>query len=169
MFAEVCGKSDDMSVSFHLAFEQRYKKNLVRKLGYGKDGEVYLTHRNTAVKFFEIKELFDRERQVYEVLTRRNIEEIAGHTVPTLIIADAELLVIEMSIVEPPFLLDFVSACPQDEVPQFAEEDWETWYEDKQDQFGKHWPHVELILAEFRRRTGYVLMDVNPGNIKFAD
>jgi hypothetical protein len=87
--------------------------------------------------------------------------------VPNLIRADDELMAIEITIVEPPFLLDFVSAYPVKTAPQFSDEVWEHWYAEKSEQFGDNWPQVELVLAEFKRLTGFVLLYVNPGNIRF--
>lgn len=149
-------------------YESRYTVKLGERLGFGRDGEVYTANNTTAVKFLTVRESFDRERQVYESLARKGITKIAGHNVPQLIRADAELLAIEMELVRPPFLLDFVSAYPVRTAPQFSDEVWEEWYAEKSEQFGTRWPDVELVLAEFKRRTGYVLLDVNPGNIRFA-
>ncbi len=137
------------------------------RLGIGRDGEVYSTDHNTAVKFLTVREHFEREQNVYKVCTRKGIKRVAGHRVPDFIRADDELLAIEMEIVRPPFLLDFVSAYPVETAPQFSEEVWEQWYAEKSEQFGDRWPQVELVLSEFRRLTGYVLLDVNPGNIRF--
>jgi hypothetical protein len=74
-----------------------------------------------------------------------------------------------MTVVQPPFLLDFVSAYPADEVPDFPDEAWSQWREEKREQFGQDWPRVELVLSEFTRVTGFVLLDVNPGNIRFGE
>jgi hypothetical protein len=137
-------------------------------LGTGRDGEVYATNNNTAVKFFTLRESYAREAQAYRVLTRLKIEEIAGHTVPRFVRADDELMAIEMGVVWPPFLLDFASAYPANSAPEFSEEVMEQWRAEKIEQFGDRWSDVEVILSQFRRQTGFVLLDVNPGNIRFA-
>jgi hypothetical protein len=153
--------------SVKAAYESRHAIKLDVRLGFGRDGEVYSTSGGTAIKFFSLRESYDRERQVFETLARKDITHVAGHAVPEFIRGDDELLAIEMSIVHAPFLLDFVSAYPVATAPQFSEEIWEEWYAEKSEQFGDRWPQVELVLSEFRRLTGFVLLDVNPGNIRF--
>jgi len=149
------------------SYESRYSVQFGARLGIGRDGEVHSTNHNTAVKFLTVREHFERERSVYEACARKGIKRVAGHRVLGLIRTDDELLAIKMEIVQPPFLLDFVSAYPIATAPQFSEEIWEQWYAEKSEQFGDHWPQVELVLSEFRRLTGFVLLIVNPGNIRF--
>src|SRR5688572_29960573 len=91
-------------------FEQRYGTKLERKLGFGRDGTVMYTDRASAVKLFSSVHTYARERDAYLLLQAGGITSVAGHHVPDLIRADDELLAIEMTIVEPPFLLDFASA-----------------------------------------------------------
>jgi hypothetical protein len=55
------------------------------------------------------------------------------------------------------------------EAPDFSEEVWVQWREQKQEEFGDRWSDVDFVLAELTRLTGLVMLDVNPGNIKFAD
>jgi hypothetical protein len=150
-------------------FEQRYGTKLERKLGFGRDGTVMYTSRASAVKLFSGRDAYLRERDAYLLLQSKGVSKILDHQVPELIRADDELLVIEMSIVEPPFLLDFASAYREDEAPDFSEEVWEDWRAQKAEQFGDRWPEVERVLDEFRRVTGFILLDVNPGNVTFAD
>ena len=47
---------------------------------------------------------------MYQVLRDKGIYRIAGHYVPELIDWDEELLAIEMTMVERPFVLDFAGA-----------------------------------------------------------
>ena len=140
-----------------------------RSLGSGRDGEVYLTDRNSAVKFFTIEENYFRERAAYERLSRLLITQVAGHAVPLLLQAIDEFLAIEMTVVRPPFLLDFASAYDEMEAPDFSEEVWVEWREQKREEFGDRWSNVDSVLAELTRLTGLVMLNVNPGNIKFAD
>jgi hypothetical protein len=93
-------------------FEGKYLCRLLGMLGSGpgQDGRVVRSDRMTAVKFFDLAERFARERLVYEMLQSSQTVEIAGHAIPELIRADADLLAIEISIVERPFLLDFAGA-----------------------------------------------------------
>lgn len=127
------------------------------------------TDRATAVKLFDHPDRYLRERDVYLLLGAKAITEILGHRVPELIRHDDELLAIEMEIVEPPYILDFASAYPEDQVPDFPPEVWEEWESERAEQFGARWPQVQRLLDEFRRLLGVVLTDVNPGNITFAD
>lgn len=157
-----------MSETIRAAFELRYSARLLARLGSGRDGEVYLTDRNSAVKFFTIQENYSRERSAYERLSRLLITQVAGHAVPLLLQADDKFLAIEMTLVRPPFLLDFASAYDELEAPDFSEEVWVEWREQKQKEFGDRWNDVDAVLAELTRLTGLVMLDVNPGNIKFA-
>ena len=82
---------------------------------------------------------------------------------------DDRLLIIEMTRVSPPFLLDFGGAY-LDDPPEFlpdelARQQWDT---EKREQFESNWPKVQAILRELESRYGIQLADVNPGNIRFA-
>ena len=98
---------------------------MIARLGSGRDGEVYLTDRNTAVKFFTASENYSREQTAYQRMTDLHIAEIAGHAVPLFINSREELLAIEMTVVQPPFLLDFASAYGEADAPDFSVEVWE--------------------------------------------
>jgi hypothetical protein len=156
------GVVNGMSDSSKSTFESRYGLSL------GRDGEIHATDHNTAVKFFTVWESFGREHAAYQALAKAGITEVAGHAVLQLICADDELLAVEMTIVRPPFLLDFVSAYPAAQAPDFPEEVWDQWRQDKREEFGPRWAEVEFVLSEFRRLTGLVLLDVNRGNIRFT-
>ncbi len=83
---------------------------------------------------------------------------------PALVDHDDRLLVIEMSVVNPPYVLDFGSAT-LDEPPDFPDEVLEAWYSEKQEQFGGSWGAALTVLAELKR-AGIHLLDVHPGNIR---
>ena len=91
--------------------------------------------------------MFLREAQTTRIL---------GFNVPQLLRIDEEFRAIEMTIVRPPFLLDFADAL-LDEAPDFTEEI-----------FGERWPEVTRILAALQAFDVY-LLDVNPGNISFPE
>ncbi len=158
-----------MSEVIRTAFAARRGVQLLTRLGTGRDGDVYLTDHNTAVKFFTTRENYSRERVAYERLAQLLISHVAGHVVPMFLHADEELLAIEMTVVKPPFLLDFASAYDEAEVPDFPDEVWDEWRQSKQELFDERWNEVDAVLAEFTRLTGFVLLDINPGNIRFAD
>ena len=157
-----------MSDSIRSQFESRYNVTFSSTLGIGRDGYVFVTQYNTAVKFFAENAVYARERRAYEILRKLNIETIGQHSVPQLLLTDDELLAIELSIVKPPFFLDFASAYHPADVPDFPDDVWENWFTEKQEEFGDRWPQVQFLMNEFERLTGLILLDVNPGNIKFS-
>jgi hypothetical protein len=159
----------NVSDSMKSAFEAKYNLILSSRLGFGFDGEIFLTNSNTAVKFFKEREKYSRERRAYEIIMQCGVTRVLGHEVPQLRRADDELMAIEINLVRPPFLLDFASAHPESEVPDFPEEVWAEWQDRKLEEFGDRWPQVQLVLAEFQHLTGLVLLDVNPGNIRFTN
>ena len=140
--------------------------HLLQSLGFGKDGTVHLTVQRTAIKVFSHEAVFARERNCYLRLKEFNIHEVLGHNVPQLVNSDEDLLILEMTSVQPPFLLDFASAY-LDWPPDFPPEVLEDWRQQKAEEFGPNWPKV-LVLLEFLADTyGIYLTDVHPGNITF--
>lgn len=91
---------------------------------------------------------------------------IRGHAVPVLCDTEDSLCVIEMEIVEPPYILDFAKATI-DVPPDFPPEVMREWLHRKSQDFGPHWPAVVAIMDELRNRYGVHLTDLNPGNIAF--
>lgn len=79
-------------------------------LGTGQEGSVWPTANDTAIKVFDREQNFNSELGCYQILQENNVFEIDGFTIPHLIGSDKELLVVEMSIVSPPFILDFGKA-----------------------------------------------------------
>lgn len=152
-------------------YEQRHDCRLLGVLGSGRgqDGFVLRSDRLTAVKFFDRAQRFERELEVYRVLTVKGIHDIASHAVPELIDADVDLLAIEMSIVERPYLLDFAGAKRQDEVPDFEQHVIDEHLERLRELFEDRWAEAIHVAEVFRQRTGFVLLDIHPGNIAFAE
>src|SRR5690348_15802769 len=79
----------------------------MKDLGSGAAGFVFPTESGTAVKVFAYREKFDLELAAYRRLTRRKVFEVCGFSIPRLVNWNRKLMVIEMTIVVPPFLLDF--------------------------------------------------------------
>lgn len=129
---------------------------------------VWQTNQRTAVKVFRRSEPFEREHAAYQRLSERGIIEIRGHQVPQLIRLDHELLAIEMTIVERPFLLDFGSAYLDLAAPEFPEEIMQEWLARKMDEFGPNWSRAASILVALRE-LGIHMTDVHPGNIGFVE
>jgi hypothetical protein len=108
-------------------------------VGVGQDGTVWRTAEHTAVKFFDRTERYQRELDVYRLLTSRQIIRIADHHVPQFILSDGDLLVIEMTIVTRPFVLDFAGAKLPHEVPDFGDEIMAEHYDHLRELFGDRW------------------------------
>ena len=143
-------------------------RSLIGQLGYGYDGNVFATERQSAIKVLRFRRLYERERDVYLRLQSQSIVEVAGFSVPQLIHYDDRLCVVEMGIVSPPFVLDFAGAY-LDKRPDFPDEVMEEWQADKLEQFGEErWQIVQNVMAHFAR-MGIYLADVKPGNISFAE
>jgi hypothetical protein len=112
------------------------------------------------------QELYERERDVYLRLHENGIEKLNGFAIPRYISHHDELLVVEMQIVSPPFVVDFAGARLDSPTP-FSDEDLEEWEAERTDLFGeKKWDEVCMLLAALRR-YGIYLSDVKPGNITF--
>ncbi len=145
---------------------------LAETLGSGKDGIVLVAkHKNkpadVAVKILCLEEPYWREKRAYQRLGMMAVTTVLGFNVPELIDFDDELLALQMTIVRRPFVLDFAAAY-LDRRPDFPEDVWTTWEEEKREQFEGRWPAVQDVLAAFER-LGIYLLDVSPGNIGFLD
>lgn len=121
-----------------------------------------------AIKVFYDEEFFRRELLVYERLREAGVRAVRGLAVPQLIRADGELWVLEMTVVERPYVLDFAGAYLDEAKPEFGDEVWETWELDKREKFGERWPEVRAVLAALED-YGIHMLDVNPGNLALAD
>ncbi len=119
------------------------------------------------MKSFRYESLYVRERNVYLRLQSRNVTEVMGFEVPRLVGFDDDLWIVEMTIVSPPFVLDFAGAA-LDKRPQFPDDVLIEWQAEKAEQFGDRWPTVRLIMSSFAG-LGIYLADVKPGNIEFAE
>ncbi|HTV39272.1 MAG TPA: hypothetical protein VMF08_01745 [Candidatus Sulfotelmatobacter sp.] len=145
---------------------------IAERIGSGKDGVVWVGKSpiglaRVALKAHRFAELYFREKAVYQRLEEKRISSIQSFNVPELLGTDDRLQVIEMTIVQRPFVLDFAGA-HLDARPEFSAEIWADWEADKREQFEGNWPTVEKILAAFEE-FGVYLLDVTPGNIGFLD
>jgi hypothetical protein len=149
---------------------QRNGLQLGLQLGHGVHGNVFAAKSeanvdHSAIKIHDRERFYHREREVYRRLSEESITSVSGCAVPEVLRHDDELLAIEMSIVTPPFLLDFAGAY-LDQQPDYSEEVIAEWLSEKAEQFGERWPKVQSILRQLER-IGIYLADVNPGNIRF--
>ena len=103
---------DELLTQHAQIYADRHHLRLAERLGHGIHGIVYAAERNAepgnvAIKVHRLREAYERERDAYLRLKEARVEEILGFAVPKLIRPDDELLVIEMTIVTRPFVLDF--------------------------------------------------------------
>ncbi len=96
------------------------------------------------------------------------LDEVAGFAVPTLLGHDDHLLVLEMTVVVPPFVVDFASAV-LDVDPELIEDEGHTIADMVRERFGDG--RVDDVLGireELIARAGAYLSDLHAHNIKFG-
>ena len=145
---------------------------LAERLGFGIHGIIFVAEDKsaggkTAIKAHRALEPFLRGTSVYHRLQEANVTEILGFHVPQVLRSDADLRVIEMTIVTRPFVLDFAGAYLE-APPDFPEDVWAEWETEKRDQFDVRWPKVRAILGALED-FGIHMVDVSPSNIAFLD
>jgi hypothetical protein len=147
---------------------------LKKELGRGMNGIVFVADaqrdtpgkpRLSAVKACHSEIEYERERDVYFRLQDLDLTKIHNCKIPELLEYNDDLWIIEMTIVTRPFCLDFGGAFLE-KPPDFSEEVMADWRAEKIEQFGKHWPEVQQIIAILEVH-GIYLMDVHPKNISF--
>lgn len=82
------------------------------------------------MKCFRYQELFEKERDVYLRLFEHQLFEVCGCRIPRLLDYDEKLFVVEMGIVQPPFILDFAGAY-LDVRPEYPEDVYEACVAEK--------------------------------------
>jgi hypothetical protein len=83
---------------------------------------------------------------------------------------DDELLAIEMTIVRPPFVLDFAAAKDEVEYAQLDLDDDDRWAEHVErvkEKFDERWEDALHVADAFAKATGWYLTDLHKGNIRF--
>jgi len=138
-------------------------------LGHGTDGSVWETSANTALKSFYRKESYDDEIECYRRLKSRGILKINGFSVPHLEGDSDELKVIEMTYVQPPYLLDFGKVYI-DRPPPYHDDEYvmAAWHEKLREEFGERASKVYGLLHELKK-LGIHYVDPRPANIDFGD
>jgi hypothetical protein len=94
------------------------------------------------------------------VRAKWEITDVHGFHIPQLISSDPGLSLIEMTVVSPPFILDFVSARIE-----FPIEYDEEWIAQRMEEFESDWPLVKRVIWGLEEH-GIYLGDVHPGNIR---
>jgi len=147
-----------------VAYAESRHAELGDSLGFGVDGSVWLLHSKERIQPWADKP-YIRERDCYLRLREQNVERVRGFAVPAYLHHDDAWLVVEMTIVRPPYLLDFAGAL-LDEPFDFHDETWETWEMDRMEKFEDRWPEVKKVMRELECH-GIFLSDLHPGNIAF--
>lgn len=127
---------------------------------------VYSTNACSALKAFKDRIPYERELAVYKRLQELKISEIRGFNVPKYISSDDDLMVLQISTIRPPFVVDFASAGLDRPLFEYSQEVVQEWLAERKELFGDRWPEVLRILSGFRKH-GIFLSDVKPGNITF--
>jgi hypothetical protein len=161
--------SREKLTSLAVDYSTIHQIQLKKTLGHGLQGIVYSTSRFSAIKIHSIRGAYIRERDVYERLKSRGVQQVRGLVVPEIFNWDDSRLILEMTIVAPPFIVDFGGAY-LDNLPDHALSSINFSYgdQDKREQFGDNWLEVQALIAEFATRYSIHIVDVNPGNIRFA-
>lgn len=139
------------------------------RLGFGWDGIVYATSKPSVVKALKHEELYRRELAVYRHLTDRGVIKVDSFAIPRLIDSDDDALVIEMTFVNPPFVLDFTAAGIGRHVTNWSEAELANIRSEAAEKFGDRWPEVVRLVGRFERELDLFLADLHPGNIAFDD
>lgn len=134
-------------------------------LGGGTDGSIWQTVEGTAVKAFEREKNYLPEVECYRRLRAESVNEIMGFAVPELEGYSNELMAIEMTIVEPPFLLDFGKVYLDSEPEYFTDQEiMANWMQEGRDLF----EDVQQLLSALWK-YGICYVDPKPGNIRFRN
>ena len=136
-------------------------------LGHGTDGSVWRTNSETAVKAFYHAKNFADELECYRRLEMENVTEILSLAVPALEGSSEEFLVIEMSIVQKPYLLDFGKVYI-DRPPPYAGDIQllNNWHAEVRELFEDRAPDVHSVLHVLKK-MGIHYVDPKPANICF--
>jgi hypothetical protein len=137
-------------------------------IGSGNDGAVWRTTTHNAVKVFFREDTYERELAAYQRLRSRNVLQIKQFNIPRLVDFDDSLLIIEMQIVAPPYLLDFGKAYV-DFRPEYSQDALDCWEEQYKELWGEErWKEVRRALATLTL-VGIYYQDPTPRNIHFGD
>jgi hypothetical protein len=144
------------------------KFNLKGKVGFGNDGDVWATSRSTVIKVFYRGESYSREKACFLRLRDRGIKELDGLSVPQLVQYDDSLLIVEMTFVNPPYILDFGKAYLDGQSPYDAAQ-LDEWRLRLRNSFRTDdLPRVHKILRTLNG-LGIGYYDARPWNIRLRN
>ncbi len=159
-------ESDALKTSA-LQYSKQQSITIEKTLAYGNDGKVWSTTRNSAIKALYRQAGYKREIAAYRRLDQVGVTNLEGFSLPQLIGFDDSLLVIEMTIVFPPCILDFAKSYV-DHPPDFSQEVLDDWQAETESLFGTKWGVVLSILG-WLRSYGIYYFDAKPTNIRFSN
>jgi len=133
-------------------------------IGYGVDGFVWRTQQNSVLKVHRHPREFEWECAAYQRLKEHGIRRLRGFAIPTLLDYDRDLLVLELSFVSPPFVLDFGAASVNRPVEGVDSESDE--FRDNVRRRYLHHADEVLLVIDALRLYGIYLSDIHPGNIQ---
>jgi hypothetical protein len=137
--------------------------------GYGMDGTIWRNSRHSVIKTFEKERNFYDELECYRRFEAAGIEEISGFAIPELLDVDEELKVLEIKLVQPPFLLDFGKVYLDMPPPYWEDEKiMSHWHAEGRENFGKRWATVLSLIRQLES-YGIWYIDPKPGNVMFGD
>lgn len=130
---------------------------------------MWRSSRGSAVKVLEREKNFLIEKECYLRLKEAGIVQLIGLAVPTLVDYDDDLMVIEIDVVQPPFLLDFGKAYVDFPPPYWGDKQIiANMHAEGREMFGKNWSRVVRVLGALQR-FGIYYVDPKPGNISFGE
>lgn len=150
------------------AYAASHELVLAQTIGSGTDGAVWKAtkgRQKLVLKVFERDKQYRTELACYQRLTENRIRKIGQFAVPRLVGWSDELLVVEIALVTPPYLIDFGKAY-LDSAPEHSEETWEYHHEEQRDLWGDKYAEVQALLWQLER-IGIYYQDAKPGNITF--
>ncbi len=135
-------------------------------LGRGSDGAVWRTNRDTAIKVVTRQDNFAKELTCYRRFKASATRRIGRFAVPLLEGFDEALLVIEMTIVYPPYLLDFGKVHLDSPPPYYGDKRlMRNVYAAWRDKFGKEWKVVASAMDSLRTKHGIYYFDPRRSNV----
>lgn len=125
------------------------------KLGHGSDGSVWRTSTPSAIKALHSQKKYRNELECYRRLKAAGVQTLCGFHVPVLEGHHDGLMVVEMTIVRPPYCLDFGKVWIDRPPPYYFDaQRMANAHADWRDLFGKHWGDVEVLLYHLRSKFG---------------
>ena len=150
-------------------YGRRTDQTIVEMAGAGVHGVLFTTTRRRHLKIFVDAAPFERELECYQRLEAAGVGEVHGHAIPGLMGHDADLLLLDLSTVARPFVLDFAGV----ELDTPLEERWpaatlagqmKRW---ESNFSADQWPTVLRIWRELGETHGIWSTDLHLGNFGF--